>query len=93
MKPMIMGVLSRGWRDIGAALLLEVEVLEAPVATAVTDPEPGAAVPADVPPEFWLPVPVRPAPVPAPLFINYHHVSIVYHCESFGNSRQRHQMG
>ena len=50
-KPMIIGVLSRGWRD-GAALFLPVEVLDAPVATAVTDPEPEVAVPVEVPPAF-----------------------------------------
>jgi hypothetical protein len=77
MNPMIMGVLSKGRTDIGAALLLLVAVLEAPVATAVTDPEPAVAVPVDVPEAFWLPFPERPAPVPAPDFINYYHVSIV----------------
>lgn len=76
MDAMIMGVLSRGWRDNGAALLLLVAVLE-PVA-AVTDPEPGVAVPVEVPAAFWLPFPERPAPFPAPVFINYYHISSIH---------------
>lgn len=68
MKPMIMGVLSRGWRW-GAALFWPVAVLDE-LAVAVTDPEPWVAVPVEVPPAFWDPAPVRPAPFPAPDFIN-----------------------
>lgn len=40
-----------------------------PVLVAVTDPEPGVAVPVEVPPAFWDPAPVRPKPFPAPVFI------------------------
>ena len=65
-----MGRKSMGWREEPALFLLEPEEVEAaPVATAVTDPEPGEAVPVEVSPAFWDPEPLRPGPVPAPLFI------------------------
>lgn len=50
-------------RIIGTAM----EELEE-VATA---PEPGEAVPVDVPPAFWLPGPLRPGAFPAPLPIYF----------------------
>ena len=49
--------------DLGVA---EASLLELPpFATAVTDPDPLAAVPVEVPPAFWDPGPVNPAPFPA----------------------------
>ena len=82
MDPRMNGAFSKGCRDGGAALLLLLEVplvavLDAPEATAVTDPEPGVAVPVDVPPAFWLPFPERPRPAPAPFLMNCYQVSIV----------------
>jgi hypothetical protein len=57
------GVLSKGVWLREAELFLGVPV-------AVTDPEPGVAVPVEVPPAFWDPAPVRPKPFPAaPVFI------------------------
>ena len=67
---MAMGRKSMGLREEAALFLDEPDELEAAlVETAETDPEPAVAVPGDVSPAFWDPAPVRPGPVPAPLFI------------------------
>lgn len=62
------GVLSIAVNEVAADLDVPVPEL-VPVAVAVTEPEPWVAVPVDAPPAFWLPAPVRPAPVPAPDFM------------------------
>lgn len=63
------GALSTGRREVAAPVLEEEEAVEEeeelPVAVAL--PEPGVAVPVEIPPAFWDPSPVRPGPVPAPL--------------------------
>lgn len=87
MKPIIMGVLSRGWRE-DPALFLPVAVPDA-LAVAVTDPEPGVAVPVEVPPAFWEPLPERPAPAPAPVFINCCHLISI--CIIWVGRRDLHQ--
>lgn len=58
---------SNTWTGPDDALLDDAEADE----VAVTDPEPGAAVPVDVPPAFWEPGPKRPTPLPAPVVMYY----------------------
>lgn len=74
MNPMTNGALPTGWREVPALffpLLVELE-LELEDVPEELEPEPpevpegAASEPAD-----WEPEPPRPAPVPAPFFINY----------------------
>jgi hypothetical protein len=62
------GVKSAGlWTDVAALFFVDDAV-----ATAVTEPLPGVAVPVLVPPAFCEPAPVRPGPLPAPVDIYYY---------------------
>ena len=59
---MMIGLLSMGPMTVGPAFLLE-------VGDAVLEPEPGEARLTLVEPAFCEPLPVRPGPEPAPLFM------------------------
>lgn len=59
------GVLSNDCIEVAELLLVELDL-----AVALTLPDPAVAVPVEVPPAFWDPAPVNPAPFPAPLFIS-----------------------
>lgn len=54
--------------------LVEVALLPDAFAVLVTAPDPGVAVPVDpvsAPPEFWLPLPCKPGPDPAPVLKSF----------------------